>query len=371
MMESRGPGPMATLSAGCSALSWRTEDGCHLWGRNLDFDRLAEGSKVTFLPRGTAYLTCSAAPARGLPEEVRHMSTYAAVGTGLFAAADMPVLYEGINEAGLMGGQLYYRGHSHFAHTLRPGTQPLQPPFAVLHLLAQCASVEEAVRMLREEITLLSIPLLGAVPPLHWSFSDRTGESVVVEPDREGLHIYRRTIGVMTNSPGYLWHRTNLLNYAGVRDLDYDALEIEGDVVEQCFSGSGAQGLPGDWSSPSRFIRLAFLKKYGVRGATEEEGVTAMLHLFQNVAFPLGMIRPSRPDPATALDRVVVPFDYTVYTAVMCAESQRFYWTTYENQRVQYVELSRLLEQGTPAQFGLDRRPDFLCRTDPRPGGSL
>lgn len=87
--------------------------------------------------------------------------------------------------------------------------------------------------------------MLGTVPSLHWTFCDRTGESIVVEPDGDGLHIYRRTIGVMTNSPSYSWHRLNLLNYAGLRDLDYDAVQLCGDSIPQCFSGSGMQGLPG------------------------------------------------------------------------------------------------------------------------------
>ena len=88
----------------------------------------------------------------------------------------------------------------------------------------------------------------------------------VIEPDVDGLHIYRSTVGVMTNSPGYPWHRTNLLNYVGLRDLDYDEWELEDNRLSQCFSGSGMQGLPGDWSSPSRFVRLAMLKKFGVKG---------------------------------------------------------------------------------------------------------
>ena len=46
--------------AGCSALAWHTQDGRRLWGRNYDFDRLAQGSGMTFLPRGTVY-----APAPG------------------------------------------------------------------------------------------------------------------------------------------------------------------------------------------------------------------------------------------------------------------------------------------------------------------
>ena len=40
---------------GCSCVSWSTEDGKHLWGRNYDFDRIARGTAVTWLPAGTAY----------------------------------------------------------------------------------------------------------------------------------------------------------------------------------------------------------------------------------------------------------------------------------------------------------------------------
>ena len=39
---------MSMMNAGCSALSWKTQDGKHLWGRNMDFNRLAQGSKISF-----------------------------------------------------------------------------------------------------------------------------------------------------------------------------------------------------------------------------------------------------------------------------------------------------------------------------------
>ena len=337
-------------TAGCSALSWHTKDDKHLWGRNYDFDRLAEGTQVTFLPRGTAY----APVAGGSGETLR----YACAGTGLLLPQN-PVLYEGLNEQGLMGGQLYYRSFAAYPDGPNTGKRPVQPPFLLLHLLGQCATVEEAVRCLEEEICLANVPFLGAVPPLHWSLSDRTGETVVVEPDADGLHIYRNTIGVMTNSPGYPWHRTNLLNYPQLRPLDYGELAWGGERLEPCFSGSGAQGLPGDWSSPSRFVRLAFLKTYGVKGATESAGVGAMFRLLQSAAFPLGMVRVPQPESPGSLKGDVLPYDYTVYTAVACAESLRFYWTTYENQRIQFVDLSTLRHQTRPVQFELGRWPDF------------
>ena len=54
-------------------------------------------------------------------------------------------------------------------------------------------------------------------------------------------------------------------------------------------------------------------------------------------------------------------FDTTLYTSVACAESGRFYWTTYENQNIQYVDLK-------PCASGIHRysltskpNPIFSC----------
>ena len=346
---------LRALEGGCSCMSWATRDGKHLWGRNFDFDRIARGTAVTCLPAGTPYFPGGQ---EGGGPQLR--SRYAAVGTGILLIPGTPVLYEGINERGLMGGQLYYREFARFPAQVRPGTLALCPPFAVLHLLGQCADVEEAVQALQSEVTLAALPVLGTVPPLHWAFSDATGEMAVVESDRDGLHIYRRTVGVMTNSPGYPWHRINLLNYSGIQAEDRAGRELGGERLEPCFSSTGAQGLPGDWSSPSRFVRLAFLRQFAVRGEDEEQGVCRLFRLLQSAAFPLGMVRVPE-TKAAQYDTGVVPYDYTVYSCAMCAESLRFYWTTYEDQLPRYVDLHDLRGRTEPVQFALDRKPDFLC----------
>lgn len=355
----------AFQSGGCSAFSWETADGKRLFGRNLDFNRLAEGTGVTYLPRKTEIYTYGTSLENTLREDTKMETAFAAVGIGTLILGSTPALYEGINEKGLMGAQLYYRGFSHFEEGEQRGRRPVQPPFLVTYLLGSCGSVSEAVRELKERICLSGRSMLGMVPTLHWIFSDRSGETVIVEPDRDGLHVYRDTMGVMTNSPGYPWHRTNLLNYAGLRELDYDALSINGDMLPQCFSGSGMRGLPGDWSSPSRFVRLSFLKQFCGKGRSEAEGVARMFRIFAGVAFPLGMVKVSEPGTVTEYDRGVTEFDYTVYTCVMCAESLRFYWLTYENSRIRYVDLNGLMEgagetgAGEPLQFELSMDPEF------------
>ncbi|WP_195989058.1 choloylglycine hydrolase family protein [Clostridium sp. D53t1_180928_C8] len=351
------------MNGGCSSIAWNTDDNKHLWGRNFDFNRIAEGSKITYIPKGKEYYGCGTSLENNVIKDTKTTSKYAAVGTGSLIIESTPVLYEGVNEKGLMGGQLYFRNFAHYLSEAKEGTLPLQPPFVVTYILTQCSNVEEVVDSLNNKVTILAMPMLGMIPTIHWAFTDRTGETIIIESDEQGLQIYRNSMGVMTNSPNYSWHRLNLLNYFDVRNMDYDSLDINGDKLEQCFSGNGAIGLPGDCSSPSRFIRLSFLKKYGVKGKNEEEGVSNTIHLFNNVAFPLGLVKVSETGDVTKYDRGVVPYDYTVYTSVMCSESLKFYWVTYENQRVQCVDLNKLLSNDDFIQFDMGRKVDFKYLT--------
>ena len=343
---------MRELNAGCSALVWETEDGKHLWGRNFDFNRIAQGSQVTYLPRGIAFYTKGTQIENNLDEACRLNVKYAALGMGSLVLQSTPTLFEGMNEAGLMGGQLYYREFACYQDQMREGTLPLQPAFLVTYLLTQCQSVEEVVQKLEEEVTLISTPILGGVPTVHWIFSDRTGEAVIIEPDQDGLHIYRSSMGVLTNSPGYPWHRQNLLNYANVCTKDACDLNVCGTRVKQCFSGSGGLGLPGDFSSPSRFVRLAFLKEFGIKGKNEAEGVAYTFRLFQNVAFPLGMVYVGDTGDLTEHDANVTEFDYTLYTSVMCSESLRYYWMTYENLNMKSIGFEDMKEESRARQIG-------------------
>ena len=96
-------------------------------------------------------------------------------------------------------------------------------------------------------------------------------------------------------------------------------------------------------------------------GPNETDGVAKLFHLMQSAAFPLGAVRVSEPGHVTERDEGVVPFDYTLYTVVLCAQSLRCYWTSYENQRVQYLELERLLERSEPVQFDFRRNRTFCA----------
>ena len=354
------------LAPGCSACAWETADGHMLWGRNFDYNRLAQGTRVTYMPKGSGFCTCCGQDGAPL-EAARCESLYSCAGAGLLLPDTAPALYEGMNSCGLMGGQLYYREFAHFDRHPIPGRLPVQPAFLVTYLLAMCATVEEASRVIREQIWLAGLPLLGAVPPVHWMFTDAGGESIVVEAGPDGVHLYRRALGILTNSPSYPWQRLNLLNYSHLRDADYGDLVIGEEHIPQCFSGTGALGLPGDWSSPSRFVRLAFLRQHCPKGRTEAEAVSRLFRILQGVAFPLGAVRVAHPGTVTSRDGEPSPFDYTVYSCVMSAQSLRYYWMTYQNTAVRYVDIHQLEipGQGTGnlhgcRQFPFSFVPEFV-----------
>ena len=351
---------MDIMYGGCSAMSWTSEDGKHFFGRNFDFNRFSEGSGVLYLPQGAP--VC-AFVREGEPHGETYPAKYASLGMGTLAIPGAPVLYDGMNEAGLAGGQLYFREFARYERGARQGTAPVQAGLALPYILAQCATCEEAAREFLGGLTLVHEPLFGAVPPLHWCFSDRTGETIVVEPCEGGVRVHRNTLGVMTNSPDYAWHERNLLSYAHLRSSDYEGLKVCGKEFRQCFSGSGALGLPGDWSSPSRFVRLCFLKEHAVRGRGEEDGITNLFRLFASAAFPLGAVRVSDFSDVTEHDKEVLPFDYTVYTSAACLESLRYYWASHENLRVQFADMRDFAGERKPRLIGIGARPDFLRRT--------
>ena len=316
---------------GCSAISEVTKDNNHLFGRNLDFNRLSAGTGIIYVPANYKYYVVGSKYDNTLVEENSYLSKYAVLGIGTNVLAPTMALYDGQNEKGLAGAQLYYREYAHFTSAVKPGTYAVQPPYFLVHALSQCQNVAEVIDLVQNKITLIAKPLLGSIPTIHFIFTDKSGQSVVIEPDADGLKIYPNQLGILTNSPSYSWQTTNLANYMNLTNHDFDNISFSDVTLKQSFSGNGLHGLPGDFSSPSRFCRLSFLKKYGVKGDNEALGVEYVFHYLANVTFPLGLVEVSEPGTPTEKDENIVPYDYTIYSVVYSLDKGNIYYKTYQN----------------------------------------
>ena len=101
--------------------------------------------------------------------------------------------------------------------------------------------------------------LLEAVPTEHLTIHDAHGDDLVVEFLDGQTHFHDNKIGVLTNSPPYDWHLTNLRNYVGLSNVEAHPVNLMGLPVTPTGNGSGLLGMPGDVTPPSRFIRATML----------------------------------------------------------------------------------------------------------------
>ena len=308
------------MDLGCSSFSWETRSGLHLLGRTYDqFGDLA-ANRVISVPRG-----CPCSPA--LHGEGAVPSEYGCTGMAVLGFGE-PILVDGVNAAGLMGALLHYPGYAVYRDGPERGTRAVHPGRLLPWLLGRCAGVEEAVEEL-SRLTLVDEPIQGKPLAAHYILSDKGGEAVIIEPDEGGLTIHRNTIGVLTNSPDYLWHRTNLRNFVGVTNRPKAPQTIAGHEIREFGERlGGGSGLPGDYSSPSRFVRLAFMKEFAVLGGDELEGVSRMFWAFAPVDIPEGL---AKADP----DHDV--YEQTLCTSVMCAESGVYYFAPAWNRRISAI----------------------------------
>jgi choloylglycine hydrolase len=304
----------------CSGFTLHTADGRRLLARTLDFDQ-NPGVRLMVIPRRWPLFPSNA-------EKTPTMSPYAQIAMGVMAG-DCALTLDGVNEFGLCGANFYYPNFASY-EGYSDSKIPLSPSVALQYVLATCRDLDETEELFRDRISLVAdpSPVLGDAPPLHFFFFDTSGEAMIVEPDANGLKIYRDTVGVLTNAPGYLWQETNLRNYLAVDRKAYEPLEMENRILPPMSPISVLWGLPGDFTSVSRFVRTAFLKHFIEPPQTEEEGVAAAFHVLDAVSVP-----------RMRVGALEAEAGYTMYTCVMAASSRSYYFHTYDNRRVQAVSL--------------------------------
>ena len=130
--------------------------------------------------------------------------------------------------------------------------------------------------------------------PLHWSVVDRKGDAIVIEYTSEGRRIHENEVGVMTNSPTYDWHQTNLKTYINVQNTGFPAKHYTRHDKEYTIKpfglGTGFLGLPGDFTSPSRFIRTAAMLRFSGDAIDAKHGVLKALHILNSVDITHGKL---------------------------------------------------------------------------------
>nr|CRY96210.1 hypothetical protein [uncultured prokaryote] len=180
------------------------------------------------------------------------------------------------------------------------------------------------------------------VGTVHWRFADRTGKQVVLEIVDGKANFYDNPIGVLTNSPGFQWHLTNLSNYMTLVPGNADGRAwsslASSFPVKAASGGSGMYGLPGDPTSQSRFVRTAV---YKATAPVPENGLAAMLQSFkilEAMVVPLGVVVDVNANPEKTTDMITS----TQFTTVSDIDALKLYYRTMDNSKIRCIDLSAI-----------------------------
>ncbi len=332
------------MDFGCTAITLKTEDNKNIFARTYDFFGDLSSNAIGFYPKGEA-LSFSAEDIKG--DEIR--VKYGFVGMEI-SGLKTPILVDGINDKGLIGGLLNFPDYGYYQKADSMKTN-IHPAFFVSYILSQFKTVEEVV-LATKTINLTDELIMGHKMSVHYIFCDRSGEAIILEPAKDGIAVYRNSIGILANSPEYSWHITNLRNYTKVDNLPSGKKKISNiEISDFGLNQGGGFGLPGGYSSPSRFVRAAILREYAPKPKDEKGGINLAFSILKSVDIPLGII---------AGDKAATHFDITLATSAICSQSKTYYFKTNKNSRISAVSLKRLTSHSKAVKFALPKEEDIL-----------
>ncbi len=277
----------------CTAVTYQTRD--FYFGRTLDYE-CSYTEEVTVTPRG--YLN----------------NRYGMIGMA-YVVDDYPLYYDAVNDVGLCMAGLNFVHSAHYQ-----SGEGIAPHECIPYVLGRCATVAQAKRLLVN--TRLVSHGFGQLPiaRLHWLIADRQS-CIAVEPTEQGLMIYDDPVGVLTNEPPFPEQMSRLNDYR--RLSAQTPPNTFGMELEDYTRGLGSLGLPGDYTSPGRFVRAAFVCQHSVSFTSEKESVSQFFHILDSVAIPRGVC-----------DIGEGHYHHTLYSSCINATRGIYYYTTYDNRRI-------------------------------------
>ena len=252
----------------CTAVAYRPHN--FYFGRTLDYEFLYP-CDVTFAPRGF--------PFWGLPQKHYGMLGMASVTDGY------PLFFDGVNEKGLCMAGLNFVGNAVYR---KAGDGSGVASFNFIpYILGRCESVKEAKRLLKDINITDEVFKEGlSASQLHWMVADKE-ETAVIESVPSGLKVYTNPADVLTNNPPFEYQLQTLKGFSHLSPK-----QAECQQTDRGFSmytrGTGALGIPGDFTSESRFVRAAFLTKHAHSCEGEEAGINQLFHILSGVSVPEG-----------------------------------------------------------------------------------
>ncbi|MFN0052266.1 MAG: linear amide C-N hydrolase [Planctomycetales bacterium] len=315
----------------CTGLTLKARDGAIVFGRTLEWGSFDLHSRVVIVPRGYEFKST-------MPDGKVGMTWKAVYGAVGVDAVEKDFIVDGMNEKGLSVNVFYHPGYAEYSKydTAKAGTTIESLDFCQ-YLLTTCATVAE-VRKATAAVNLVGVllPEIGIPPPIHLIVTEPSGKAIVIEFTKGDTRVHDAPLGVITNSPNYDWHETNLRNYVNLSAVAIPDKKIEELNFKPLGGGSGMIGLSGDFTPPSRFVRAVAFSKSARPTETGAESMYELFRILDNFNVPLGSAE------GEGQARTKGMRSSTIWTTAYDTKNLVMQYHTQHNRRVRQVDLKKI-----------------------------
>ena len=326
-----------TACFACTNFQVKAEDGTIIVARSNEFGIDAK-SQVVFEPAGKTFTSTSPDGGKGKS----WTSKYAFLGINGLGLVES--FGDGMNEAGLSVEGLYFTESKYETVDAQQAASAVSSNDFISWLLGNFATVDEvkealpSVRIWGETVAVLSGPM-----PLHFAVHDASGKCLVVEFIGGEKKIYDNQIGVMTNMPEFPWQVTHLCNYLNLSAFNPKAKDFNGIMIKPTGTGAGWLGMPGDWSPPSRFVRIAYLVNATPPAKDRTTALNLAKHILNTVDIPLGSVEAAlkSKDSGNAVAK-----EYTQWSVLNDLTNRVFYYYSYDDMNLKSIDLKKMAADG-------------------------
>lgn len=316
--------PLPTES--CTSITLKSKEGTTIVARTIEWGGSNLNSQYVVVPRG--YTNQSY-----IPGGVGGMSFTARYGYVGLAVEQKDFVAEGLNEAGLSAGLFYFPNYGKYEnYDAARKDKSIADLQLVSWLLGECKTVDE-VKEAVKKVCVISIDPRAST--IHWRFADTSGHQLVLEIINGVPMFYENKLGVLTNSPGFEWHLTNLNNYVNLFTGTAPAKHLGNTEITSFGAGSGFLGMPGDVTSPSRFVRAAFYQTSAPQQDTSLNTVLQCFQILNNFDIPVGIEFPIGQVPSD------IP-SATQWTSATDMEHLIIYYRTMYNSTIRSIDLNTI-----------------------------
>jgi choloylglycine hydrolase len=323
-------------SYACTGITLKAADNAVVYGRTMEWGSFDLHSRLVVVPRGYKYTGHTPDGKPGLAWQAKY-------GIAGIDAVGKDMIVDGMNEKGLAVGLFYHPGYAEF-EAYKPADAPrsMAPTDVGQYLLSSCATVAEArAAMAAIRVVPVVEPALGITPPVHFLITEPSGKAIVIEFTNGAQKVFDAPLGVITNSPNYDWHETNLRNYINLSPVALPGKSIGELNFKPLGGGSGMIGLPGDFTPPSRFVRAVAFTKTARPTKTGDETVYELFRILDNFNVPLGASEGIEEEKTSGMR------SSTLWTSGYDTRNLVMYYHTQNNRRVRRVDLRKIDFAGT------------------------